>query len=281
MGDNKQIPKPGKRWPAVLFVLLCLGIILYALYRYWSLNRPLAESLALPPHPEIAQPTQLEDTPTMGVTASPTASQEPTASPTVERTTTPIGLVPGTSRGDLHMHTLCSDGQNTYEEMVQGALAQGFTFMAVTDHSWCPDIQELCRNETRLLCIPGVEVTGNTHIVALNLRSDIERLLPVPEQVRQIHEQGGLAIAAHPFVPGYEFSPSDLLDSGFDAIECDVPGSVIPDFDVSSLRCVWDSDAHSVSKLGTPNAYMVCDVLIRSFDELKAAILGGHCQPGQ
>jgi hypothetical protein len=281
MNDNERAPKPVRRWPIVLFVLLCLGIILYALYLYWSLNRPLAESLALPPHPDIAQATTPEYTPTTEFTASPTASPEPTASPTGEQTTVPIGLVPGTSRGDLHMHTLCSDGQNTYEEMVQGALAQGFTFMAVTDHTWCPDVQESCRNETRLLCIPGVEVTGNSHIVALDLQSDIERLLPVAEQVRQIHDQGGLAIAAHPFVSGYEFSPSDLLDSGFDAIECDVPGSVAPTFDASSLRCVWDSDAHNVSKLGTPNAYMVCDVLIRSFDELKAAILGGHCQPGE
>lgn len=234
--------------------------------------------------PVVTIPT-LKDTTTATIT--PTETQLPPAStqtrePTLEPTTTPgIVPLPGLSVGDLHMHTLCSDGHNTYEEMVQGALVQGFTFIAITDHAWCPDALELCRNETRLLCIPGIELTGNTHIVALNLREPIERLLPVPEQVRLIHEQGGLAIAAHPFVPGYQFSPSDLLTSGFDAIECNVDGSDDPGFDISSLTCVWSSDAHDVSKLGTPVTYTVCDVLIRNFDELRAAILDGHCTYGQ
>jgi hypothetical protein len=239
-------------------------------------------SSELPPF--VVLPT-MSDTATAAITLTdtqlppaPTSTQEPTPEPTI---TPGVVLLPGRSVGDLHMHTLCSDGHNTYEEMVQGALAQGFTFIAITDHVWCPDTLDRCRNETRLLCIPGIELTGNTHIVALNLREPIERLLPVPEQVRLIHEQGGLAIAAHPFVPGYLFSPTDLLNSGFDAIECNVDGSGDPGFDISSLTCVWSSDAHDVSKLGTPVTYTVCDVLIRNFDELKTAILGGHCTYGQ
>jgi DNA polymerase (family X) len=42
----------------------------------------------------------------------------------------------GDLRGDLHSHTTWSnDGKNTMEEMVEGARARGYEYLAVTDHS--------------------------------------------------------------------------------------------------------------------------------------------------
>jgi DNA polymerase (family 10) len=38
-------------------------------------------------------------------------------------------------RGDLHVHTNWSDGHDTPERMVEAAIAQGYQFMAITDHS--------------------------------------------------------------------------------------------------------------------------------------------------
>jgi len=38
-------------------------------------------------------------------------------------------------RGDLHMHTVASDGRNTIEEMARTALARGYEYIAITDHS--------------------------------------------------------------------------------------------------------------------------------------------------
>jgi DNA polymerase (family X) len=38
-------------------------------------------------------------------------------------------------RGDLHCHTTLSDGRNTLEEMAEGAMARGYAYLAVTDHS--------------------------------------------------------------------------------------------------------------------------------------------------
>jgi DNA polymerase (family 10) len=38
-------------------------------------------------------------------------------------------------RGDLHSHTNNSDGKNTIEEMVEGAVARGYSFLNITDHS--------------------------------------------------------------------------------------------------------------------------------------------------
>jgi DNA polymerase (family X) len=38
-------------------------------------------------------------------------------------------------RGDLHSHTVASDGKNTIEEMAQAAIARGYEYLAITDHS--------------------------------------------------------------------------------------------------------------------------------------------------
>lgn len=38
-------------------------------------------------------------------------------------------------RGDLHMHTTASDGENTLEEMVAAARQRGLHYIAITDHS--------------------------------------------------------------------------------------------------------------------------------------------------
>jgi len=37
--------------------------------------------------------------------------------------------------GDLHMHTVATDGENTIEEMVAAAKALGYSYIAITDHS--------------------------------------------------------------------------------------------------------------------------------------------------
>ena len=38
-------------------------------------------------------------------------------------------------KGDLHCHTIASDGRNTVEEMARGALERGHEYVAITDHS--------------------------------------------------------------------------------------------------------------------------------------------------
>jgi DNA polymerase (family 10) len=38
-------------------------------------------------------------------------------------------------QGDVHMHTVETDGRNTIEEMAEAAKAKGYKYMAITDHS--------------------------------------------------------------------------------------------------------------------------------------------------
>jgi DNA polymerase (family X) len=38
-------------------------------------------------------------------------------------------------RGDVHMHTTTTDGKNTIQEMAEAAIARGYEYIAITDHS--------------------------------------------------------------------------------------------------------------------------------------------------
>jgi DNA polymerase (family 10) len=38
-------------------------------------------------------------------------------------------------RGDVHMHTTATDGRNTIREMAEAAVARGYEYIAITDHS--------------------------------------------------------------------------------------------------------------------------------------------------
>ncbi len=52
-----------------------------------------------------------------------------------EAGTLPKLIEPGDIRGDLHMHTDATDGKNTIREMADAAVALGYEYIAITDHS--------------------------------------------------------------------------------------------------------------------------------------------------
>jgi DNA polymerase (family X) len=52
-----------------------------------------------------------------------------------EKHTLPQLITQEDLQGDVHMHTVETDGRNTIEEMAEAAKAQGYKYMAITDHS--------------------------------------------------------------------------------------------------------------------------------------------------
>jgi predicted metal-dependent phosphoesterase TrpH len=105
------------------------------------------------------------------------------------------------------MHTTCSDGKNTYEEMIQTALKDRLSFIAITDHRTCADVVRMCKDEKRILCFPGQEVSSpGRHLLAINVQTYINPDLPLIKQVEEIHAQGGIAIAAHPNFKDYYYT---------------------------------------------------------------------------
>lgn len=61
---------------------------------------------------------------------------------------------------DLHMHSTCSDGQDTPEKLVELAVASGIDVMALTDHDTINGIERACNAAEKLGIdfIPGIEI---------------------------------------------------------------------------------------------------------------------------
>ncbi|HEX4064472.1 MAG TPA: DNA polymerase/3'-5' exonuclease PolX [Acidobacteriaceae bacterium] len=47
----------------------------------------------------------------------------------------PVLIEEGDIRGDVHMHTVETDGKNTIREMAEAGIARGYGYIAITDHS--------------------------------------------------------------------------------------------------------------------------------------------------
>jgi DNA polymerase (family 10) len=47
----------------------------------------------------------------------------------------PVLIEEGDIRGDVHMHTVETDGKNTIREMAEAGVARGYEYIAITDHS--------------------------------------------------------------------------------------------------------------------------------------------------
>jgi DNA polymerase (family 10) len=69
--------------------------------------------------------------------------------------------------GDLHMHTTATDGRATLEEMAEAARAQGYEYIAITDHS---------------------------KAIAMAFGLDEKRVVEFAQTVRKINETGNLGI---------------------------------------------------------------------------------------
>ena len=94
-------------------------------------------------------------------------------------------------------------------ELVAGALRRGLHLIAVTDHDTMASVAEtVARGEAAgLAVIPGQEVTtrwpAQTHLLGFFLSRPIPIGLSLADSVSAIHDQGGLAVIPHPFMPTY------------------------------------------------------------------------------
>ncbi len=69
----------------------------------------------------------------------------------------PVPIEAGDIRGDLHAHTLESDGANSLEEMAEEAMKRGYEYLAITDHSKAVGIAHGLDKERALRQIKAIE----------------------------------------------------------------------------------------------------------------------------
>ena len=108
-------------------------------------------------------------------------------------------------KADPHCHTLASDGMVTASELVEAAVGAGLDLIAITDHDTMAAVRDA--EHPSLTIVRGQEITtawpAQTHILGWFLDKPVQRGMSVEDTVAAIHDQGGLAIIPHPFMPTY------------------------------------------------------------------------------
>ncbi len=127
-------------------------------------------------------------------------------------------------KGDLHCHTLASDGVLTADELAWNAVRNGLDFLAITDHN-----QQVSRDAlphvTGLTLLPGVEWThyqGHANFIGVDRPYDEPFAANTPAEVLArfdtARQRGALITINHPFdeVCGYTMDwqklPYDCLE---------------------------------------------------------------------
>ena len=123
-------------------------------------------------------------------------------------------------RVDLHIHSIHSkDAAQTPAEIIKIAKKKGLHGIAITDHN-TPKGGVEGRKLDKNFVIPGIEVSSSKgHILGLGVMANIPRGLSPEETVERIREEGGIAVAAHPYAL-FRSGVGDLIKRvDFDAIE--------------------------------------------------------------
>jgi len=201
-------------------------------------------------------------------------------------------------RADLHTHTNASDGWPTPQQLVEHAARQaGLDLIAVTDHDTIEGAlraAEHAARRSRLQVIIGEEVSSRDgHIIGLFLERRVRPGLSAAATVHSIHEQGGIAIAAHPFwrtqrqgrtgpVHGVGWLAAELP---FDAVEVE---NATPGFYVFNQLARRLNLGLGAAEFGGSDAHIV-DAVGRAFTafpgktpaELRTALETGQTRAGR
>jgi hypothetical protein len=113
-------------------------------------------------------------------------------------------------RGDCHLHTVYSDGERLPAEVTTEARARRLDFVVSTEHNTSASHGVWGRLAgDDLLILTGEEVTTrNGHLVAAGLPAGTwidwryrAQDGELPRFLRDVHQDGAIAVAAHPFAP--------------------------------------------------------------------------------
>jgi predicted metal-dependent phosphoesterase TrpH len=110
-------------------------------------------------------------------------------------------------RADMHLHTLYSDGTASVRSVLDHVEAHtDLDLIAITDHERIDGAlraREIHADGAYSFgLVVGEEITTRRgHVLALFIEERIPALRPLAETLERIHDQGGVAIAAHPMAP--------------------------------------------------------------------------------
>ncbi len=203
---------------------------------------------------------------------------------------------------DPHNHSLQShDSVSTMKHKIKQAYAKGFNAIAMTDHNRFDGVataQAVCKQLKAngeigedFFIIPGQEITTieGYYVIALFTTRSIPRNMTVKETIRQIHAQGGIAIAAHPVKMGTAIGYHAALDLDFDWIEAADASDIGPyqvyrarrmmrDARVKRKSIVFGGNSH-VNNLTGWLGYTIVETDDLSLEGIKQALKRGKARP--
>ncbi len=171
-------------------------------------------------------------------------------------------------RADLHMHTRYSDGRPTVRAVLDYAARRTkLQVLAITDHDTIEgglEAQALQSNYPFDIVL-GEEVSSREgHILALFIKTCVPPMLSAAETIAAIHEQGGLAIAAHPYITTWTLGNQEVTMQGvgnligtlpFDGVEID---NSTPFLGWANFRARRYNRRHArLAELGNSDAHIV------------------------
>ena len=159
-----------------------------------------------------------------------------------------------------------------------------FNGYALADHDTIKGLQEAKEKSGDLVFIPALEVTAKgAHILALDPTELVEPDLSMKETVELIHDQGSLAVLAHPYgLPRSWVNINQVEGAGFDAIEVANSAQIPYDYICSlnqklaeklELPVTGGSDSHIPETIGRAYTFVESDST-EPDDVLKAIRLG-------
>ena len=120
---------------------------------------------------------------------------------------------------DLHMHSSCSDGTMTPEELAAAALSLGLEAAALTDHDTVSGVERFlsAAEGTPLHAVPGVELASmlfnkDIHIVGLFIAPASGPLLSALDQMRLWREERNAEMVGKLRSKGYEITMEEVQE---------------------------------------------------------------------
>lgn len=202
-------------------------------------------------------------------------------------------------KADLHMHSTYSDGSGTIEQILEHVQQHTeLDVIALTDHDVIEgalrahDLWQ--RGSYRFDFIIGEEVTTQEgHLLGLFIEKRVPPGLSMERSIDLIHEQGGLAIIAHPLHRFFRHSCQRAVmdrihaskDVWFDGIEtwnasfCGIYANQLAmrvNREVYGLPEVGNSDAHILNSIGSGLTWFEG----KSAQDVRTSIENGLSAPG-
>jgi predicted metal-dependent phosphoesterase TrpH len=189
---------------------------------------------------------------------------------------------------DIHTHTRCS-GFGRYSflhfpesvtepaKAVEAARKKKLDVLCITDHNTIQGAIIAKKRAAGIDVVIGEEISSaDGEILALFIQEEIKPELGAPETIDLIHDQGGVAVAAHPFSPQCPSLGKKICDLKLDGVEVfnachrDAYTNLMAQtFSPAGMAWLGSSDAHSINMIG--NGYTIFEG--RTSEELRRSIL--------